>query len=264
RDNVLNPTDNALGRIAIVVAQDFNAQHSLGQDLNGAIGGNFFNVPPSAVQNALSNTGTATLSATVTDPSALTTSDYNLVYDGSNYTLTRLSDNTTQTFATLPQTVDGVKIDITSGTPAAGDTFQIQPTRNAAANISVAISDPAGIAAAAPIRTSASASNTGQAQISAGSVDSSYASSVLSSPVTLTYSSAGGTLSGFPPTQPVTVTAGSSVTTYPAGSPVPYTAGATIAFGGISFSLSGVPANGDIFTVGPNSSGSGDSRNTVL
>jgi flagellar hook-associated protein 1 len=264
RDNVLNPTENALGRIALVVAKDFNAQHKLGQDLNGALGTDFFSVPTPAVQNALSNTGTVTLSASVTDPSALTTSDYNLAYDGTNYTVTRTSDNTTQTFATLPHTIDGVSINLASGAIAAGDTFQVQPTRNAAANIGVAISNPANIAAATPISTSALATNTGLGSISAGSIDSTYAASALVSPVTLTYNSGAGTLSGFPATQAVTVTSGSTSTTYPAGAPVPYTAGSTISFGGISVSISGTPANGDVFRVSPNSNGNGDSRNAGL
>jgi flagellar hook-associated protein 1 FlgK len=45
---------------------------------------------------------------------------------------------------------------------------------------------------------------------------------------------------------------------------VPYTAGATISYSGISFSLSGNPANGDVFNVAPNTNGSGDNRNAVL
>jgi len=39
---------------------------------------------------------------------------------------------------------------------------------------------------------------------------------------------------------------------------------ATISFGGISFAISGTPANGDQFTVGPNTSGTGDNRNAQL
>ena len=126
RDNVLDTSENSLGRIAAVLSQSFNAQHTLGVDLNGQAGTNFFNVPTPTVQNAITNTGTAALAGTITDASALTTSDYSLRYDGTNYTLTKLSDSTTQTFATLPQTVDGVQIALTSGAPAAGDSFLIR------------------------------------------------------------------------------------------------------------------------------------------
>ena len=264
RDNVLARTQNEIGRVAVVLGQAFNAQHRLGQDLNGVRGGDFFAVPTPAVQNALANTGTATIGAAITSSSALTASDYRLDYDGANYTLTRLSDNVAQTFASLPQTVDGVTISLASGAAAAGDSFLIQPTRYAARDIDVALDDPALIAAATPIRTSATIVNAGTGTITAGAIDASYWASPLASPLTLTYSATTGMLSGFPPTQPVSVTVGTTTTVYPAGSPVPYTSGATIAFGGISFAMSGTPADGDTFKVAPNSSGTGDNRNAML
>lgn len=264
RDNVLDTAENSLGRTAAVIAQSFNDQNKLGVDLNGAPGDDFFAAPTPHVQNALSNTGTATVGASVVNASALTTSDYSLVYDGSNYLLTRLSDKSTQTFATLPQTVDGVAISLASGTPAAGDSFLIQPTRFAAGDIDVAIDDPNKIAAGAPISTNAPVANTGTGKISAGSVGSTYPASPLAAPVTLTYNSTTGKFSGFPATQAVTVTVGASSTTYVAGAPVPYTAGSTISFGGISLSITGAPANGDTFTVAPNTNGVADNRNALL
>ncbi len=264
RDNVLTRAQNEIGRVAVVLGQQFNAQHRLGQDLNGAPGGDFFNVPTPFVQPDTGNSGTAVLSASIVSTSALTASDYRVDYDGSNYTLTRLSDNSVQTFASLPQTVDGVTIGVASGALAAGDSFLVQPTRYAARDIGLAISDPAKIAAAAPIRTSATVGNGGTGTISSGSIASAYWLTPLAAPVTLSYATATGMLSGFPPTQPVSVTVGTTTTVYPAGSPVPYTAGATISFGGISFTMSGAPADGDTFAVGPNTSGSGDNRNALL
>jgi flagellar hook-associated protein 1 FlgK len=94
------------------------------------------------------NTGTAAIGASISIPNALTTSDYTLRYDGTNYTLTRLSDNTVSTFATLPQTVDGVALSLASGAAAAGDSFLIRPTVNGASGFGVAITDPAKLAAA--------------------------------------------------------------------------------------------------------------------
>jgi flagellar hook-associated protein 1 FlgK len=264
RDNVLNNAENSLGKTALVMAQTFNDQHKLGVDLAGQPGGDFFAAPVPRVQVALNNTGTATISASVANASALTASDYSLGYDGTNYTLTRLSDNTTQTFATLPQTVDGVTITLAGGAAAAGDSFLIQPTRYAAGDIGMAISDPTKIAAAAPVRVDAATANTGTGLVSSVSVDASYLSSPLSGPLTVSYDSATAKLSGFPATQAVTVTVGTTSTTYPAGTAVPYTAGATLAFGGVSLTLSGSPANGDMFTVQPNTTGVGDNRNASL
>jgi len=51
---------------------------------------------------------------------------------------------------------------------------------------------------------------------------------------------------------------------FAAGAPVTYTSGSTITFGGASFTITGVPGNGDTFTVGPNSNGLGDNRNALL
>jgi len=264
RDGVLNVAENSLGRTALPLTQAFNDQHKLGLDLNGQLGSAFFGSATPHVQPALTNSGTGQIGATVSDASALTLSDYTLEYNGTAYRLTRLDDNTSQTFASLPHTVDGMTITLAGGTPATNDRFLIQPTRYAAAGISVAITDPAKIAAAAPIQTAASIANAGTARISAGSVDKAYLAAPISAPLTLTYASGTNTLSGFPASQPVTVTVGTTSTTYAAGTPVPFTAGASITFGGITISLAGAPANGDTFTVGPNASGAGDNRNALL
>jgi flagellar hook-associated protein 1 FlgK len=264
RDGALANAQNALGRIAVVLADAFNAQHRLGIDLNGQPGGNVFNVPAPSWSAASTNGGNATLSTAISNPGALTGSDYEVRFDGANWAIRRLSDDTTQTFASLPQTIDGVTIGVGSGAAAAGDAFLVQPTRYAARDLALVLTDPARVAAAAPIRTGLGASNTGTGAISAGAVTQAYLASPLASPVTLTYNAGANTLTGFPPTQAVTVTVGTTSTTYPAGTPVPYTAGATIAFGGISFTLSGAPANGDTFTVAPNAGGVGDNRNAQL
>jgi flagellar hook-associated protein 1 FlgK len=258
RDQELTQGENALGRIALVAAEAVNAQHRLGQDLTGALGGDFFRV---STPRAMTLAGSAALTAAVTDPQALTGSDYQLAYDGTNYRLTRLADGVTQSFAALPRTVDGVEIDLASGTPGAGDVFLIQPTRTAALDLRLAISNPAAIAAAAPIRTGAATANTGTGTISAGSVDASYPATPLLSPVTLSFGAAGGS---FSTTVAVEVTVGTTTTSYAAGAAIPYASGAIVAYGGIRFTLDGAPAQGDQFVVRPNTGGIGDSRNALL
>jgi len=49
RSQTLEPTQAALDTLAIGIATTFNAQHRLGQDLNGNAGGDFFTVPATAV-----------------------------------------------------------------------------------------------------------------------------------------------------------------------------------------------------------------------
>jgi flagellar hook-associated protein 1 FlgK len=180
RDQTLAQSQNALGRIATGIATTFNTQHELGQDLYGTMGGAFFNVGAPLVTSNSNNTGSAKVSASIVNAGALTGSDYTLSYNSANanpYTLTRLSDNSVTTYATLPQTVDGITIS-TSTAPSSGDSFLIRPTVNGAAGISVAISDPSRIAAAIPVTSNASLSNTGTGTISAASVISTPYTSV--------------------------------------------------------------------------------------
>ncbi len=145
RTGSLDNIQNQLGQIATVLTQTFNAQHSLGYDANGNIGGNLFNVPTPDVFGDAANSGSATLSVNISSTSVLTSSDYQLKYDGTNYTITRLSDNSSQSFGSLPQTLDGLTF---NGSMSAGDSFLVEPTRNAATKLSVAISDINKIAAA--------------------------------------------------------------------------------------------------------------------
>ena len=149
RSKTLEPTQNALGRLAIGLAQTFNAQHQLGFDLGGVAGGDFFTVAAPLVGPGGANTGSATISASISDVNALTTSNYQVSYDGTSYTVIRLSDKTSATYAALPQTVDGIDINLASGTALAGDVFLIRPTARGASGLGVAITDPADIAAAA-------------------------------------------------------------------------------------------------------------------
>jgi len=264
RSDTLNTAQNTLGRMAVGLAFTLNEQHKLGQDLSGNLGGDYFSImPPAAISNS-ANTGNAQITAAFVDANALTASDYQIDFDGSNYTVTRLSDGATQTTASFPLTVDGLELTLASGTASAGDTFLLRAVRDGATMIGLAIGHPSEIAAAAPVRTGAAVTNTGTASISAGSVNAAYLASPLAGTVTLNYSGTTGMLTGFPATSAVTVNAGGSVTTYPAGTPVPYADGATISFDGIEVSLSGTPADGDQFSIRPNAGGVGDNRNALL
>ena len=259
RSDTLDAVQNGLGRVAMGLAQSVNEQHQLGQDLNGVLGTKFFSVASPAVLGNSLNAGGASVTANVSGVDALTTSDYLLVYNGAaagneNFLLTRLSDGAT-TAATFPTatgypysfTVDGMDLTLTAGA-ALHDNWMIEPTRNGAGGIGVVLKDPAAIAAASPIRTGAALANSGDAAISAGSV-SSVANLPLAADVTLTFDATAGTFS----------VAGAA----PAVAAIPYTSGAALSFNGISFTISGAPADGDVFTVQRNTNGSGDNRNAL-
>jgi flagellar hook-associated protein 1 FlgK len=271
RDGAMDRAQNSLGQVAAGLVTAFNAQHVLGQDENGDLGTNFFNPIQAYVGTNTRNSpaSTAEVSATVVDAGGLTASDYSVDYDGTNFNVTRKSDGKVTQInpfpQTTPQVIDGVAYSIT-GTPAQNDNFLVRPTYQAAKDLSVAIKDRDKIALAAPIATAAPTSNAGNGKITAGTVDNNYLlpGNQVSSPSTLTFDQATGTFSGFPAGQDVTVTANGTSTVYPAGTPVPYTDGANISFGGVNFAISGTPADQDTFTVGPNTSGVGDSRNGAL
>jgi flagellar hook-associated protein 1 FlgK len=250
RSQTLDPAQNALGRVAIALTETFNAQHKLGQDLNDQMGGDFFSLGTPRVSGSLNNTGSAIITGTF-DPAnvgGLTTSDYQLSYDGTNYSLLRLKDGNVRTFATLPQSVDGFTLTLSSGAAAAGDSFLIRPTADGAQAFQTLISDPSKVAAAAPIRTAQAAANTGTGKISAGSVNAAGAN--LQQPVTITF------------TSPTTFNVTGTGTGNPTG--VAYTPGQDITFNGWTVQVTGAPATGDAFTVGPNTGGNGDNRNALL
>ena len=267
RAESLDPTQNKIGQIAIALASSYNSQLAQGTDKNGNPGTALFSIAAPLVNSNSNNTGSGVLNSQIVDGSAVTNSDYRLQYDGTNYNIMRMSDKTVQSFTSLPQVVDGVSFSLGSGTINANDEFLIKPTTNAANTIGVAISDVNKLAVGGPaLSSSANGANTGSATLSGVTANSSYAASPLASPLTFTYSSGvPGTFSMAPSTQPVTVSNGGTSTTYAPGAPITYTSGSTISVGGISFVLSGAPANGDAFTVAPSAStGPSDNRNGLL
>lgn len=99
------------------------------------------------------------------------------------------------------------------------------------------------------------------AAIAAGTVTST--SSLPATPITLKYSQATNSFSGFPVGAVVSINGTNTTITSPTTA-VAYTSGATMSFNGISFSISGAPSDGDTYTVGPNPSGVSDNRNAQL
>lgn len=265
RSQTLDRVQNELGRIAISLASEFNAQHHLGLDLNGNPGGDFFKTGTPQVNASTRNTGNAQVSASITDSSTLTASDYRFEFVGpGDYRVTRMSDGAMTSATTVPMSVDGLNFEVASGSMVAGDVFLVKPTINGAGSFGVAVNNPANIAAASPVLASAVTANTGSGKISAGAVSAGFTPAEVTPAITLSFDKAAGQLNGFP-ALPVTVTSNGASTTYPAGAPVLYADGATFSFGNVSFTITGTPANGDEFTVGRNTNGIiGDNRNTVL
>ncbi|MGE0484866.1 MAG: flagellar hook-associated protein FlgK [Gammaproteobacteria bacterium] len=243
RDANLDPARNAIGRLATTLAITLNEQHRQGMDLDGALGGDLFSIPPPDVNSLGTNSGSISLAFDPATVGNLTTADYRLTHDGTNFTLMRLSDLSQQTLSGAgPFTVDGLTITVTSP-PAAGDQYLLQPTKFVPRQMQVAIADARKIALASPVSTASATTNIGSGEITRPQVLDATDAALLN-PVQLVFND--------PPT------------TYQvngAGPLIAYTAGADIDLNGWRVQITGAPLPGDIFTVRSNAGGMGDNSN---
>jgi flagellar hook-associated protein 1 FlgK len=250
RREVLDKAQNALDRIAAVLADTFNAQHRNGIDLNGGLGADFFTIPPPQVIDHRDNTGSATVTGIITDATALTASSYRLTYDGAAYTLYRLSDGASVSGGGPTLTMDGFELTV-GGAAVIGDSFLVEPVGHAAREIAVALTNPREIAAGVPVRTEASLGNLGSGTVSEGVVLDATGADLFDR-VELRFND--------PPTTFDVVNTTDSVTL---ASNVPFASGANIEYNGWRVNLEGSPLAGDIFVVERNIGGINDNRNAL-
>ena len=271
RTETLDAAQSSLGKIAIGMAFEFNAQHQLGLDQNGNKGQPFFNVSPAFVGASINNAkGTSTnpaaeLTAKVTDPGKLKDSDYEVTFNGTNYKVVRQSDNaevgtvTPGANGVATFEVDGVEFNFKNNARNK-DTFLVRPTIDGAANFKVLANDVSQIAAAAPVLTSMPLTNTGTAKISEGKVGKDFLTGPPTLPVTLAFDETSGNLTGFPAGM-VTVVNSKGESSQVNAANVKFDNGSTYSFSGVSVTMTGKPGNGDKFTIAANNSGVGDTRN---
>jgi flagellar hook-associated protein 1 FlgK len=250
REELLDPTRNALGQIAVTLGTLTNQQQADGLDLNGNLGTSMFALGGVRASASSGNTSSATLTVTRTDLSALTASDYRISFDGTAWSAVRSDTGASVALAGVgttasPLVVDGLSI-VVNGTPQAGDAFLVQPTRTAIAGMSVLITNPDRIAVAAPLLTSANSSNSGTATISTGELLT--PGSWVRDDYTLTFTSSSA--------WQITDSANNVVAS---GA---YADGANIDFNGMRVVVSGTPAAGDSFSINDNAGGTADNRNT--
>lgn len=181
REDVLDTSLNAVGRLALSIADQINRQLGQGLDLNGQFGNELFrsiNDPALLSQRSLARVGNsdpnANLNVTLTDTTRLTTSDYEVQFtSATEYVIRRSSDGTmfpptpaTFDITTVPAPeVDGFSLGIASGTFAAGDRFLVMPTRNAGRDVRTEMRNPEELAFAAPLKAETSPANIGTGKI---------------------------------------------------------------------------------------------------
>ena len=230
---------NLLGRIAASLTTVVNAQHQLGLDLDGKVGGNLFsplNMPTGAAASFNTGSGTVNTSVDAATVAKLAASDYQVSFTSATaFTVQRLSDHTLVTPDPSTGSYDGLAIAV-GGTPAAGDSFLLQPYRTAASQIGTTFSSPRQLAVASPVQAAMGTANTGSlavAHLAAKSVP-------IPASVTLNF------------------TGSNTYTRSDTGATVyPYSPGTPMAFNpanpstGWSLTLSGAAQNGDSITLGP-------------
>ena len=254
---------NQLGQMAASLSARVNQVQGYGIDLSSPAGsGNpiFAVGSPIAIPNThnsrdASGGFAASVSLTVTDGSQLKASDYTMAADpanggsyiltrqadgvqfsmvpnGTDYTFTRLSDG-----AAMGDSVDGIQIAI-NGTPAANDTFELEPVGRAAVSMVRTLDNPAGIAAASPMTAVAGVANTGTATVANLSVVDPSNDPTISAAIQFTDANGGYTYTLTDSSGNVT---GSGTGTWTAGQP--------IAMNGFQLNLNGVPNSGDTISV---------------
>ncbi|ATM86308.1 MULTISPECIES: flagellar hook-associated protein FlgK [Yersinia] len=158
RSEALDSARNQLGQLALAMADSFNTQHKAGFDINGDPGENFFSFAEPNVLKNTKNQGDANLTVAYSDTSKVKASDYSVEFDGTNWQVTRLSDNTKVpanpvvdgSGNTTGLSFDGLNVSIDNGVsgPQAKDKFLVKTVSNVAANLQVDITDSSKIAAA--------------------------------------------------------------------------------------------------------------------
>ncbi len=271
RAQVLDAAFNGLGRVAVGLTDTFNRQHELGQDLEGFLGQAFFRVGSPHVAAHPNNSTAGAPTVAIADVSQLTAADYLLRFDGAAWSLTNrvTGQGVAMTGSGTdadPFVADGLSISVQPVAASPGDDYRfvIQPTRGAAREIGVNVTDPNRVAAAVPIRGASAAANVGSASLSAVTLSDTgtVPLSANGGDITLTFddNAVGPGMSGF------VVSGGpGGVLAY---DPAVESAGKTFVLGppfdGISFSLAGTPASGDAFVLTDNINGVGDNRNAGL
>ena len=252
---------NLLGQMATAISGAINQQQSLGLDMGQppAFGSALFSVGAPKALTASTNVGDAAMGVSVTDFTHVQASDYELRFNGSDYSLTRLSDNQAMTGSPFSPAalaggiqVDGMTIQLTSGSSQTGDRFLIQPVGAAAGEMKVVMTDPKGIAAASPVTATFNAGNTGTASV--GSLAAVSPSLDRSLTASISFTSATGDYDWTLTDASNNVVSNGSAT---------WSAGNPIALNGFELQLNGVPRNGDKISVLPTVSSAGNNGNAL-
>jgi flagellar hook-associated protein 1 len=258
----LSSARNLLGQLAVAISGAINQQQSLGLDARqpASAGAPMFSVGAPRTLAASGNTGDAQFGLTVTDFTHVQPSDYELRFDGANYSLTRMSDGSAAIGSPFAAgalaagvQVDGLTLQWTAGASVAGDRYLLQAAGPAAADMAAVLADPRGLAAASAVTGSFAVTNTGTATAaSLGLVDPLAHDPALTA--RLSFNSNTGDYSYD------LLDASNAVVSSGTGT---WTAGTPITLNGFALQLNGVPRSGDLIDVGRTTSPASSNGNAV-
>jgi len=283
REEILIPTQNRLGQLALSMTDAMNTQNRLGMNLNGEIGGNLFNLPTSSGFAFPNNAGAGAVSVIIEAGQGknLPPNDFLLTVEAGAVRIQALdakgevivgSDKVVPVGG-FPATISsadaggdlyGLEITLT-GAPAIGDRFELKPLSTASRTLTLATTRPEDIALASPVRTGFTVNNLGNAQIEGLKVSDTTPATLpnygfdtpaglINGPWTMTY--VGGD------TFEIVDNLGNPVATAAFGSnqyqDIFAQAGVDVGF---DFSVTGIPSVGDTFSISFNNGGFNDNRN---
>jgi flagellar hook-associated protein 1 FlgK len=251
RNETLATVNRELGQIALGLTESLNAQQRVGSDLNGQPGDNIFTSLSPLVTASSKNNGTAAVTLSYGDVSAVNARDYELLYNGGGFELFDAGTGASIAMSGSgtvgdPYVAEGMEIVIGVGAMS-GDRYLLQPVSRTAGAFSMEMTDSAKIAVAALLNTSSPLSNAGNASVSGVEISDSSAPGLLQ-PVQIVFSD--------PTTFRIYDSGGIDLT-----GPQAYTSGADINFNGWTVQISDTPQAGDQFNISQTAAGSGDNAN---
>lgn len=184
RDEHLTQTRTEIDRLAMAISSTLNDSQADGLDLNALQGANIFTdinstqLQQSRVMVPSSNIGTTQPQVIINDVSLLPTDEFEVRFEGGNFTLYNLTTGDTENLggqgASVPASAPagthtskyGFSFIETGGSLQPGDKFTIIPTKNSAALMQTTLTDGNAIAASSAVDITPSDNN-----VSAGSID---------------------------------------------------------------------------------------------
>ena len=181
RDEHLTQTRTEIDRLAMAISFTLNDSQASGLDLNGLQGANIFtDINTTELQQGrvlvpASNTGTTQAQVTINDVSLLPTDEFEVRFDGTDFTLYNLTSGASENLGApgagvpagthTPTSPDYGFSFVETGVPVAGDTFTIIPTKDSAALMKTTLTDGNAIAASTAIAVTPSSNNVSEGKV---------------------------------------------------------------------------------------------------